>query len=192
MRHLSRRPFTMVPFESRRSLSRAIGSSTNSARSAVLVGAVAVLGASAFITPFRAAPRAPFAAMSFVALWLLVRSRRERLALAISEQVDVEVTASFYVLICAATVAFATFLAPTIGGAWFPGHELVCVLAPGAALAAWGLRRFPRTGRVLAVLTIVVGVWVVAVGRFDGGTGLAPPHGPLPWTGVERVLPRIR
>jgi len=63
MRHLSRRPFTMVPFESRRSLSRAIGNSTSSARSAVLVGAVAVLGASAFITPFRAAPRAPFAAM---------------------------------------------------------------------------------------------------------------------------------
>ena len=135
---------------------------------------------------------APFAAMSFVAIWLLVRSRRERLAIAISEQVDVEVTAVFYVLICGATVAFATFLAPTIAGPWFPGHELVCVLAPGAALAGWGLRRFPRTGRALAVLTVVAGVWVVAVARFDGGTALGPPQGRLPWAGVEHVLPRLR
>jgi hypothetical protein len=135
---------------------------------------------------------APFAALSFVALWLLVRSRRERLAIALSEQIDVEVTAGFYVAICAATVAFAAFLAPTIAGAWFPGHELVCVLAPGAALAAWGLRRLPRTGRALAALTIVASVWVVAVARLDDGAALAPPHGPLPWAGVEHVPPRLR
>ena len=135
---------------------------------------------------------APFAALSFVAVWLLVRSRRERLAIALSEQVDVEVTAGFYVAICGATVAFAAFLAPTIAGAWFPGHELVCVFAPGAALAAWGLRRLPRTGRVLAVVTLVASVWVLVVARVDDGTGLASPHGPLPWAGVERVLPRLR
>jgi hypothetical protein len=135
---------------------------------------------------------APFAALSFVALWLLVRSRRERLAIALSGQVDVEVTAAFYVAICGATVAFAAFLPPTIAGPYFPGHELVCVFAPGAALAAWGLRRVPRAGRALAALTVIASVWVLAVARFDDGAGLAPPHGPLPWAGVERVLPRLR
>jgi len=135
---------------------------------------------------------APFAALSFVALWLLVRSRRERLAIALSGQVDVEVTAAFYVLVCGATVAFAVFLAPTIAGAWFPGHELVCVFAFGAALAGWGLRRVPRTGRVLAALTIAASVWLLVAARLDGGAGLAPPAGPLPWGGVEHVLPRLR
>jgi hypothetical protein len=135
---------------------------------------------------------APFAALSFVALWLLARSRRERLAIALSEQVDVEVTAGLYVAVCGATVAFATFLAPTIAGPWFAGHELVCVLAPGAALAAWGLRHLPRTGRALAALTVLASVWVLLVARLDAGAGVSPPHGPLPWLGVENVLPRLR
>jgi hypothetical protein len=135
---------------------------------------------------------APFGALAFVALWLLARSRRERLALALSSQIDVEVTAGLYVLLCGATVAFAAFLAPTIAGPWFAGHELVCVLAPGAALAAWGLRRLPRTGRALAALTIAASVWLLVAARVDAGAGLAPPAGPLPWGGVERVLPHLR
>ena len=135
---------------------------------------------------------APFAALSFVALWLLVRSRRERLALALSEQVDVEVTAGFLVAVCGATVAFATFLAPTIAGPWPAGHELTCVLAPGAALAAWGLRRLPRSGRALAALTLAASLWLLAVARVDPGAGVAPPHGPLPWLGVQDVLPPLR
>jgi hypothetical protein len=135
---------------------------------------------------------APFAALAFVALWLLVRSRRERLALALSAQVDVEVTAGLYVLMCGATVAFAVFLAPTIAGPWFAGHELVCVFGPGAALCALGFRRVPRTGRALAALTVVAGVWLLVAGRIDAGTGLAPPTGPLPWGGAEHVLPRLR
>jgi hypothetical protein len=135
---------------------------------------------------------APFAALSFVALWLLARSRRERLALALSSQIDVEVTVTFYALLCGATVAFAAFLAPTIAGPWFAGHELTCVLAPGAALAAWGLRRLPRTGRALAALTIVASLWLLVAARVDGGAGLAPPEGPLPWGGVEQALPRLR
>ena len=135
---------------------------------------------------------APFAALSFVALWLLARSRRERLALALSSQIDVEVTATFYALLCGATVAFAVFLAPTIAGPWFAGHELTCVLAPGAALAAWGLRRLPRTGRALAALTLVASLWLLVAARVDGGAGVAPPAGPLPWGGVEHVLPRLR
>jgi hypothetical protein len=81
---------------------------------------------------------APFAALAFAAIWLLVRSRRERQAIALSEQVDVEVTAAFLVAICGAAVAFATFLAPTIAGPWFAGHELASVLP--------AMGRFPPTG----------------------------------------------
>jgi hypothetical protein len=135
---------------------------------------------------------APFAALSFVALWLLARSRRERLALTLSSQVDVEVTAGFYALVCGATVAFATFLAPTIAGPWFPAHELTCVLPPGAALAAWGLRRLPRAGRALAAVTLLASLWLLVAARTAGDAGLAPPAGPLPWGGVEHVLPRLR
>jgi hypothetical protein len=135
---------------------------------------------------------APFAALCFASLWLLVRSRRERLAFALSGQVDVEVTAGFLAALCAATVVFAAFLAPTIAGPWFAGHELACVLAAGGALAAWGLRRFPRTGRALAALTIAATAWTLIAARADPGAGTAPPKGPLPWLGVEDVLPKLR
>jgi hypothetical protein len=130
--------------------------------------------------------------MPFAAIWLLARSRRERLAIALSTQVDVEVTAFFLVLVCGATVAVATFIAPTIAGPWFPGHELAAVLPTGAALASWGLRRFPRTGRALAALTLLATVWMLVVAWVNDGVGLAPPRGPLPWLGVEDVLPRLR
>ncbi|MEA2321473.1 MAG: hypothetical protein QOD81_1323 [Solirubrobacteraceae bacterium] len=135
---------------------------------------------------------APFAALCLVALWLLVRSRRERLAMALSHQVDVEVSAGFLAALCAATVAFAVFLAPVISGPWFPGHELVCVLPAGGALAALGLRRLPRAGRALAALTMLASVWVLVVARVDDGAALAPPRGPLPWLGAEGGLPRLR
>jgi hypothetical protein len=123
---------------------------------------------------------APFGALAFLALFLLWRSRRERLALAVREQVDVEVTAGFFALVCAAQLAVAAFLAPALRGPWFPGHELVVALPFGAALAAWGLRRAPRAGTVLAALTLVASLWLVA-GVLLGGARLAPPSGPLPW-----------
>jgi hypothetical protein len=135
---------------------------------------------------------APFVLLAFAALWLLARSRRERLALALSDQVDVEVTAGFLAAVCAATVLVAAFLAPTIAGPWFAGHELACVLFAAAALSGWALRRFPRTGRALAAVTLLASVWLLVVGRIDGEAALAPPRGPLPWLGAEDVLPRLR
>jgi hypothetical protein len=62
----------------------------------------------------------------------------------------------------------------------------------GAALAAWPLRRLPRAGRALAAVTLLATVWVLVVARTDPGAALAPPRGPLPWLGVEDVLPRLR
>ena len=85
-------------------------------------------------------------ALALVALWLLVRSRRERLARVLGEQADVEVTAGFLLAVCASAVLVAAFLSPTIAGPWFGGRQLVVVLPLLGALAAWGWRRFPRTG----------------------------------------------
>src|SRR5262249_8476036 len=53
---------------------------------------------------------APFGALAFVALWLLWRSRRERLAAAISDQANVDSAATLLVLVCGAVVITAAFL----------------------------------------------------------------------------------
>jgi hypothetical protein len=135
---------------------------------------------------------APFALMAFAALWLLARSRRGRLARVISEQTDVEVAAAFLAATCAAALLVAAFLYPTIAGPFAPARPLVCVLPLGAALAAWALRRFPRTGAGLAALTVAATIWLLVAVRVDGSAGSVPPHGPVPWGGAQRVLPVLR
>jgi hypothetical protein len=132
---------------------------------------------------------APLPALAFLAVWLLWRSRRDRLAVAVPDRVDVEVTALFLVLICGAVLLVATFLAPTTGGPWFPGRELVPALPAGAALAAWGLQHAPRIGGALAALTVLAGAWLLVAARLDDGAALQPPRGALPWGGAEAVLP---
>lgn len=132
---------------------------------------------------------APFALLVPVAAWLLWRAHRERLVSALPQYVDVEVTAGFLLAACAAQAVVVAFLAPELGGPWPPGHGLLCVAPLGGALCAWALRRVPRSGRALAVLTVVATVWALAVARVDGEAGVAPPRGPLPWGGAERVLP---
>ena len=134
---------------------------------------------------------APFAALPSSRSGCSWRSRRERLARALPTRSTSRSTAAFYVAICGATLVVAAFLAPTIAGPGSPAATHV-LLPPGAALAAWGLRRVPRAGRVLAALTLVASVWVVAVARFDADGAVSPPHGPQPWAGIERVLPRLR
>jgi hypothetical protein len=126
---------------------------------------------------------APAAALAFVAVWLVVRSRREHLARALPDQIDIEVTAGFLVAVCAAAVAAAVFLAPTVAGPWFTGRELVCVFPLGGALASWGLRRYPRVGRALVALTLVATTWLLVAVRVDGDAGVAPPRGALPTVG---------
>lgn len=123
---------------------------------------------------------APFLALSLVALWLLARSRRRRLAVALGEHGDVEVAAGFLALVCAVCVGVTAFLAPTIAGPWFAGQRLVVMLPLAAALAAWGLRRLPRTGLLLATITVVLSVWLVVAVRVDDRAGVAPPRGPVP------------
>jgi hypothetical protein len=132
---------------------------------------------------------APFAVLALFAVWLLWRSRRDRLAVAIPEQADVDTAGAFLVALCGVQLLVAAFLAPSLHGAWGPARLLVPVAPAAAALAAWGLRFAPRAGAVLGVLTIVASAWVLVGLRAGQGT-LAPLRGDVPWGGIERVLPR--
>jgi hypothetical protein len=131
---------------------------------------------------------APVAALGFVGLWLLWRSRRDRLALAIPDQVHVDVVAGFLAALCATQLIVVSFLAPALHGAWAPARLLLPVVPVGAALAGWGLRHAPRVGGALAAVTLGATAWML-VGLRLGDGGLQPVSGPVPWGGLERILP---
>ena len=133
---------------------------------------------------------APFLAMALVGLWLLWRSLRDRLALAVPDQVHVEVTAGFLAAVAAAQLLTATFLAPALHGAWAPARLLLPAVPVLAALAAWGWRHARRAGWALAALTLAGSVWMLA-GIWFGAATLRPPRGSLPWGGVQDVLPLV-
>jgi hypothetical protein len=134
---------------------------------------------------------APVLALALVAVGMLGRSRRERLATAIPGQVDVEVTGLLLGLVGVAGVAGAAFARPSLSGPWLTPPDVTVVLPCVAALGALALRRYPRVGRVLVALTIAGSLWLLIGARLDDGAGLAPPRGALPWGGAERVLPRL-
>jgi hypothetical protein len=110
---------------------------------------------------------APFFALAFFAIWLLWRSRREHLARVLSARADAEIAAGLLIAICAGALIVATFAAPTTDGPWFPARHLIPALPAAAALCAWGLRRAPRSGAVLAVATLAISA--VLLVRIYGG-----------------------
>ncbi|MEJ7787239.1 MAG: hypothetical protein WKF96_20755, partial [Solirubrobacteraceae bacterium] len=65
------------------------------------------------------------------------------------------------------------------------------VLPVAGALMAWGLRHTPRTGAALSGVTLAASVWLVLGARLGADGGLAPPSGPLPWGGLEALLPLL-
>ncbi len=131
---------------------------------------------------------APLAALGFVALWLLWRSRRDRLAVAVPDQIHVEVVAGFLAGLCALQLLVVSFLAPSLHGDWAPARLLLPVVPIGAALAGWGLRHTPRMGAALAALTLAATAWML-IGLRVGDGGLQPVRGPVPWGGAQDVLP---
>jgi len=132
---------------------------------------------------------APVFALAFFAVWLLWRSRRDRVARAIAEQRDVEVTATLLVLLAGTLALVAVVAAPTISGEWFPARHLVAALPAAAALSAWGLRHAPRAGGVLCALTVAAGAWLFVALRTGHGTWAHPPH-EIPWGPLDALLPR--
>jgi hypothetical protein len=126
---------------------------------------------------------APVFAMAFAGVWWLWRSHRERLSRAVADVRQIELTAGLCATVLAVQLLMAAFAAPTMFGFWFPPRHLLAGLPLAVPLVAWGLRRSPRIGAVLAALTLVSGAWVYADARFFGGTLVVDrpdaPFGPL-------------
>jgi hypothetical protein len=125
---------------------------------------------------------APVLVLAPFAIWLLWRSRREGLALALPEVRGAEVTAGLCALACGGGLLVAVFLARGIEGRWFPGLHVVGILPLATALCAWSLRRAPRVGAALAAATLGVSGWLV-VAVATGAQRLAPPDAPG-WLGI--------
>ena len=109
--------------------------------------------------------------LAFAGVWLLWRSRHERLGRVVADQRDAEHAAFLALAVCVAQVLVAVFTVPSLEGAWFPGRQLAPALPCAVALIAWGWRRLPRAGAALAAVTVAMTVWVLLAG--DGWT--APP-----------------
>ncbi len=108
---------------------------------------------------------APFGALALVAVWLLIRSRRERLAIAMPGQADVDAAGTLLVLVCGAVLLVAIVASPSLSGPWQAARDALPALACGAALCALGLRRFPRAGGALAALTLAGSAVLLVGGR---------------------------
>jgi hypothetical protein len=134
---------------------------------------------------------APLVALAFYALWLLWRSRRDRIARIVPDRALVEVAAALCALVCAAQVLVATFIAPTMFGFFFPGRYLVAALPVAVALVAWGMRQVPRTATALVALTLVNSLWWYAELRFGDATivGAGGPESPAPFGPLDAALP---
>jgi hypothetical protein len=65
---------------------------------------------------------------------------------------------------------------------------LTCAVPFSAALAGWGLRHAPRVGAALAALTLGATAWML-IGLRLGDGGLQPVTGPVPWGGLQKILP---
>lgn len=99
---------------------------------------------------------APATALAGVGIILLWRSRRDRLADALPQRIDVEVAAGFLVVICAVAVGTAALLSREIGGDALIGGDLIVVGPVAAGLVAWGAQRAPRAAAVLGAVTAVL------------------------------------
>jgi hypothetical protein len=130
---------------------------------------------------------APVLALAFFAGWLLWRSRRDQLAVAIPTRATEEAAAGLALAICGAQLLVAAFAVPTMYGDWFPGRQLAAALPAAGALCAWGLRRAPRVGAALGVVSVAASAWLL-VAREPWG----PPRTSAPWGPLEVVFPEYR
>ena len=131
---------------------------------------------------------APVFALALAGLWWLWRSHRERLARAVPQLREIELTADLCAVVLGVQLLVAAFLAPTMFGSWFPARHLVAALPLSIPLVAWGLRHAPRVGTALAALTVAGSVWLYVDLRWAGGSfvGERPD---APWGPLEGIFP---
>jgi hypothetical protein len=123
---------------------------------------------------------APVFALALSGVWLLWRSRRDRLARAVPGVRDIQLAAGVCAAALGTQLLVAAFLAPTMFGFWFPSRHLLAGLPLAIPLCAWGLRALPRLGTALAALTVAASVWLYLDVRLaDGGLAAGRPDAPF-------------
>ena len=131
---------------------------------------------------------APVLALAVVGAWLLVRERRGRLARAIPALRREENAIALCTLAAGAQLLVAAFLAPDVFGFWFPARHLVAALPLSVPLIAFALRRAPRTGALLGLVTLTASVWLYVDLRWGSGTLVS--HRPrAPWGPLDGAFP---
>jgi hypothetical protein len=131
---------------------------------------------------------APVLALALLGAWLLLRERQGRLARAIPALRREERAVTICALAVGAQFVVAAFLAPTMFGFWFPGRHLVAALPLAVPLVALGLRRAPRVGAALALLTFAGSAWLYADLRWGSGSWIGE-RPDAPWGPLEGVFP---
>lgn len=135
---------------------------------------------------------APVLALVGVAVWRLLRWRRQRLFRVFADEIHVEVSVLFLLLVAVATAVPYAILSPWPATNWLGGAGAATTLPVLAAAVGWAWQRVPRVGVGLATVTVLGTAWLLGAGLLDGDAGTDPPRGALPWAGVERVLPELR
>ena len=122
---------------------------------------------------------APVVALVLLGAWLLLRSRRVRLARLVAEQRDAEHAAFLALAVCGAQLIAAAFTTPSLAGL---GAALVPALPCAVAPMAWGLRHAPVAGWALGALTLAGSLWLVVEGAWSASSD-------APWGPIVRVFP---
>jgi hypothetical protein len=133
---------------------------------------------------------APLYLLVFIGLAGLYRSHRDHLARAMPQLRAMQRAATMCAAVVGAQLVVAAFVAPGLSGFWFPGRELVAALPVSVALVAWGLRRVPRLGVALALVSVAASVWLVVAVR-TAGDGLVSPRPDAPFGPLTDLFPRF-
>jgi hypothetical protein len=124
---------------------------------------------------------APVLLLAFAGLWWLWRSRRDHLARAVAGLHATELTVGLCAAVLAVQLAVAVLLAPATEGDWFPARHLIPALPLAVPLVAVGMRRLPRAGLALALVTLALSVWLYVDVRWADGDLRATSHQLSSW-----------
>ena len=113
---------------------------------------------------------APLFGLAFVGLWWLWRSRRDRLVHAVAGLHRIELTVGLCATVLGVQLVVAVLLAPSSDTIPFAARHLIPALPLAVPLVAVGLRRLPRVGVGLIVLTLAISAWTYADARLGGGS----------------------